>query len=216
MRDLLFFTTENGVADLILKEIPYKQTAYIRVLDAAEENLQPLLQECASFCRMAGADHIYASGHPGLERWPLYTSVLTMRGTAWVDREKLRSVFPVSEQTVSRWRKIYNRRMADVPNAATLEARDEQRILSSCGAYFVHNQGRLLGIGWLEDTKLLAMAAVEPGHGEQVMHSLMSLIEGSEMTLEVASANPKAIRLYERLGFIQVGQVSQWYDAGGI
>ena len=212
MRDLPFFITDYGVADLILKEIPYKQTAYIRVHEAQPGELDQLIGECRSFCRMAGADYIYAAGHLELDRWPLYTEVLSMRGTAWVDREKLCSLFPVTEQTVTRWRSIYNERMASVHNSATLETRDEKRIIESAGAYFVHEDGELLGIGWLEDTALLAVASVKPGAGEKVMHTLMSLVEGSDMSLEVASTNTRARKLYEKLGFLAVSSVSKWYD----
>jgi len=212
MRDLPFFITDYGVADLILKEIPYKQTAYIRVREVQPGELDPLIGECRSFCRMTGADHIYATGHQELERWPLYTEVISMRGAAWVDREKLCSLFPVTEQTVGRWRKIYNERMRSVHNSATLEAWDEKRITESAGAYFVHDNGDLLGIGWLEDTTLLAVASVKPGAGEKVMHTLMSLVEGSSMSLEVASTNDRARKLYEKLGFLPVASVSRWYD----
>ena len=212
MRDLPFFITDYGVADLILKEIPYKQTAYIRVHEAQPGELEQLIGECRGFCRMAGADYIYAAGHQELDRWPLYTEVLSMRGTAWVDREKLCSLFPVTEQTVTQWRKVYNERMASVHNSATLETRDEKRIVESAGAYFVHENGELLGIGWLEDTTLLAVASVKPGAGERVMHTLMSLVEGSDMSLEVASTNIRARKLYEKLGFLAVSSVSKWYD----
>lgn len=215
MRDLPFFITDNGVADLILKEIPYKQTAYIRVREAQPGELDQLIGECRAFCRMAGADRIYATGHPELDRWPRYTEELAMRGTAWVDREKLCSLFPVTDQTVTRWRGIYNERMASVHNSATLESRDEKRILESAGAYFVHENGDLLGIGWLEDTALLAVASVKPGAGEKVMHTLMSLVEGAVMSLEVASTNERAIKLYEKLGFLPVASVSEWYDVSG-
>ena len=215
MRDLPFFITDNGVADLILKEIPYKQTAYIRVREAQPGELDELIGECRSFCRMAGADDIYATGHPELDRWPLYTEVLAMRGTAGVDREKLCSLFPVTDQTVAQWRKIYNERMASVHNSATLESRDEKRIVESAGAYFVHENGELLGIGWLEDTALLAVASVKSGAGEKVMHTLMSLVEGAVMSLEVASTNGRAIKLYEKLGFLPVASVSRWYDVSG-
>jgi len=212
MRDLPFFITDYGVADLILKEIPYKQTAYIRVREAQPGELDLLIGECRSFCRMAGADRVFAAGHPELDRWPLYTEVISMGGTAWVDREKLCSLFPVTERTVTEWRKIYNERMASVHNSATLEARDEKRITESGGAYFVHEDGALLGIGWLEDTALLAVASVKPGAGEKTMHTLMSLVEGSTMSLEVASTNIRARKLYEKLGFLPVASVSCWYD----
>lgn len=211
MKDMPVFTTEYGVASLVLREIPYRQEAYIRIQDVQPEGLSQLLEECAGFCRAVGAERVYAAGHEQLEVYPLYTSVYEMRGTAWVDQEKLASLFPVTEQTVSRWRQIINERMKDVDNAGTLEARDEKRILQSGGAYFIHNCGQLLGVGWLEEEKLLTVASVRPGAGEQVMHSLMSIIEGASMTLEVASTNERAIRLYERLGFMKTSELSRWY-----
>ena len=84
------------------------------------------------------------------------------------------------------------------------------KILESGGAYFVHQDGQLLGIGWMEDTKLLTVAA-EPGQGERVMHSLMSLVEGAQMTLEVASTNKRALALYQRLGFVATRPLDSWY-----
>ena len=75
----------------------------------------------------------------------------------------------------------------------------------------MHRDGKLLGIGWLEDTKLLAVAAVEKGAGQRVMHTLMSLVEGARMTLEVASTNERAISLYEKLGFLKTAELTRWY-----
>ena len=43
------------------------------------------------------------------------------------------------------------------------------------------------------------------------MHTLMSMVEGATMTLEVASGNERAIRLYERLNFLKVKEVTRWY-----
>ena len=210
MRDFPMFTTEFGVASLVLKEVPYRQEAYIIIQSTQQP--EELLKECVSFCRMVGAEKIYVRGHEIAEQYPLHTAVLEMRGTAWVDSEKLQSLFPVTEQTVGRWRQIYNERMKTVDNSATLEKRDEKKILESGGAYFVHNCGELLGIGWLEEETLLAVASVKPGMGETVMHSLMSLVEGASMILEVASTNERAIRLYEKLGFLKIREISRWYQ----
>lgn len=215
MRNFPIFTTEYGVSSLILKEIPYRNEAYIRIRDVQPGQLREHLNECVSFCRMAGAKKVYAAGD-GLESYPLYTSVLEMRGTAWVDREKLACLFPVTEATVSGWREIYNKSMASVDNAGTLEAKEESRITESVGAYFIHDSGELLGIGWLDDCRLLAVAAVQPGAGERLMHTLMSLVEGDTMTLEVASTNEKAIRLYEKLGFLKTVELTAWHDVTGI
>lgn len=210
MRDFPLFTTEFGVASLTLKEIPYRKTAYIRIQDVQSGALEPLIAECRDFCRAAGAERIYLRGYPGLEALPLHTSVLEMRGTAWVDPQKLACLFPVTESTVTRWRQFYNERMAEVDNAGTLEAREESRIADSGGAYWIHDNGALLGIGWMEEERLLAVAAV-PGQGERVMHSLMSLVEGAQMVLEVADTNTRAVKLYERLGFLKTREISRWY-----
>lgn len=215
MKDIPMFTTDYGVASLVLKEIPYRGQAYVRVLDVQPGQIMELIAECVSFCRMVGADAVYATGQDDLAQWPVYTSVYEMQGDALVDWEKTENLFPVTEQTVSRWREIYNERMRGVDNAATLESRDEKRILESGGAYFVHRQGELLGIGWLDEGKLLAVASAVPGAGERVMNTLMSLDEGGRLYLEVASTNERAIRLYERLGFIKTREISCWYRVFG-
>ena len=58
VKDFPMFTTEFGVASLILKEIPYRSEAYIIIQDTQQP--EQLLQECISFCRMCGAEKIYA------------------------------------------------------------------------------------------------------------------------------------------------------------
>lgn len=211
MKDFPVFTTDWGVSSLILREIPYRQEAYIHIQDVQPEGFEEHMKECVSFCRMAGAEKIYATGHDLLEWYPLYASVYEMRGTAWVDREKLEHLFPVTEATVSRWRGIMNERLRNVDNAATLTAFDEKKIVESGGAYFIHHDGELLGVGWMDDTKLLLLAGVKSGAGERVMHTLMSLVEEADMTIEVASTNERAIRLYERLGFMKIREVLCWY-----
>ena len=214
MRDFPIFTTEYGVSSLVLKEIPYKKQAYIRIRDVQKGFFEENLRECVSFCHMAGAEAVFASGSEELEAYPLYTQVLEMRGTAWVDPDKLACLFPVTEATAGKWRTLYNRAMSAVDNSSTLEARDEAKLTESVGAYFIHRDGHLFGIGWLDDCRLLAVAATEKGAGETVMHTLMSLVEGDTMTLEVASTNTKAIRLYEKLGFLTTGEISRWYRVG--
>ena len=63
----------------------------------------------------------------------------------------------------------------------------------------------------LEKDKLSALAALKPGAGELVCKAMQSLIPQQQITLEVASANEKAVRLYERLGFLKTQELSRWY-----
>jgi len=211
MRDFPIFTTEYGVSSLILKEIPYRNEAFIRIRDVQEGFFADHLAECVSFCRICGAERIFAEGNTLLEQYPFYTSVYQMQGTALPDEAKIASLFPVTEETVRKWRTIYNEAMRTVDNAGTLETRDEKQILDSGSAYYVYRQGSLLGIFWMEGNKLLAIAATEKGAGETVMHTMMSLYPEAQITLEVASTNHRAIRLYEKLGFVKTAELSRWY-----
>ena len=58
MRDIPMFTTENGVAGLVLSQIPYRQTAYVTIHASSEP--AALVGECLQFCRAAGAERIFA------------------------------------------------------------------------------------------------------------------------------------------------------------
>lgn len=215
MKDIPMFTTEYGIASLTLAEIPYRQEAYIRVRSVMPGKIRELLAECSGFCRAVGAETIYAGGCDELEGYPLKAAVIEMQGDARVDWEKVEHIFPVTEQTAARWREICNERMAGVDCAATLTAADEKKILASGGAYFVHQNGELLGTGWIEEEKLLLICGAKPGAGERVMHTLMSLNEGGRIRLEVASTNDRAIRLYERLGFLKTKELIRWYRVFG-
>ena len=209
MKDFPVFTTEYGVASLVLKEVPYRQEAYITL--QSTEDPEELLKECVSFCRMVGAEKIYAKGHPIVQQYPLHTIIYEMRGEAVIDPEMLENLFPVTEKTVSKWRQISNERMRNVDCAATQTFADEKFLLETGGAYFIHHEGELLGIGLMKDTELMQICAVKPGMGERVAHTLLSTVEGSCIYLEVASTNERAIRLYERLGFIKTAEKSRWY-----
>jgi predicted GNAT family acetyltransferase len=104
-----------------------------------------------------------------------------------------------------------NERLKNVDNAATLDGTSEKEILERGGACFVHKNGELLGGGWLANGELLLIAAAVPGAGERVMHTLMSLQPDEPIELEVASTNTRAIRLYEKLGFVKASELRQWY-----
>lgn len=209
MKDFPMFTSEFGVASLTLREIPYREEAFIIIQDT----LQPeeLLRECISFCRMCGAEKIYARGHEIAEGYPLHCIIYEMRGTARVEASKVENLWPVTQETIGQWRQLLNERMRNVDNSGTLVKKGEQEILDSGGAYFVHHEGELLGAGWLVGNELLLLCAAKPGAGERVMHTLLSLIPNEEVKLDVVSTNDRAIRLYEKLGFVKTAELRRWY-----
>ena len=209
MKDIPMFTTEFGVATLILKEVPYRQIAYIIIQSAQQP--EELLKECISFCRMVGAERIYArGGYECVESYPLHTVVYEMRGSISVDGDKVENLWPVTKETVGQWRQILNEHMRNIDNAGTLEARDEEKILEG-GAYFVHRSGELLGIGWLDGDELLSIVSMQPGLGERVLHTLLSVTCPEQLRLDVASTNFRAVRFYEKMGMIKTSDHRRWY-----
>lgn len=211
MKNIPVFTTEYGVASLSLGQIQSRGEAFIRVQDIQPGRMDLLIRECAAFCRAAGAERVYASQWAGE---PAY-SVIEMRGLPLFDPDQVENLFPATEATVARWREIYNNAMQNVHHSRYLSGYDEEKILSSGGAYFVHRRGDLLGIGWVEDQKILAVASCKPGFGFRVAQTLLSVMADEPVSLEVASSNTRAIRLYERLGLVKTAEISRWYEITG-
>lgn len=209
MQNIPVFTSEYGVASLVLESIPGRGEAFITLQSTLEP--EKLLVECLDFCKMCGAERIYATGHPYLEEYPLYTTVLTMQ----VEKESIGQteaiLFPVQEGTEEKWRSIYNERMAGVDNAAWITFTGMKKLCRENHAYFIHRNGELLGIGMVSSGKLETLAAVKAGAGADVLKALCSGIFADTVQLEVASTNQRAIDLYERMGFVKTGEKCRWY-----
>lgn len=210
MRDFPVFTTEYGVASLVLREIPYRQEAFITIQSTQQP--EELLQECISFCRICGAEKIYARGHELVESYPLHCVIYEMRGQIQVDNRKVESLWPVTRETIERWRGFLNGKMRPIDNSGTLTKHAEQEILDMGGAYFVHRDGHLLGAGWLAEDELLLIASAEKGAGEQVLHTLLSATCPEQLRLDVVSTNERAIRFYEKMGMIKTAEKRRWYQ----
>ena len=210
MQDIPVFTTENGVGSLALKEVPYKETAYIKVLST--QSPEAFLKECIDFCKMTGAEKIYATGHEILEQYPLHTAVWQMSAL----RENLpqtdATLFPVTEKTIDSWREIYNEKMSSIANAATMTRSDGQELVNKGGAYFLHRDTQLLGIGIARGETVESVISVIPGSGREVLLALCGSLFTETIYLEVASTNTRAINLYENVGFLKTKEISRWYD----
>lgn len=209
MKNIPVFDTEFGVASLFLREIPYRKRAHIKIQSSLEP--EKLLAECVAFCRMCGAEWIDAAGHEYLEKYPLITALYSMQIPREAVPDTDACLFPVTEETVAKWLDIYNDRMANVPNAAYMDASDGRDLLKSGDGYFVHRNGELLGIGKAAGDFIDTVIAVKPGGGETVVRALCSLLTGETVRLMVAGANEKAVRLYERMGFVKTRELVRWY-----
>ena len=209
MRDIPMFTTDLGVAALTLREIPYKGEAFIRILDT--QSPMDFLDECCQFCKAAGAEHIYAAGHDILNVFPLHTAILKLRYARDNLSDTDAALFPVQPQNVERWREIFNTHMRDVPNAATMTSAKAQELLAKGGAYFVHRDEQLLGIGIASGETIDAIVSVVKGEGETVLLALNHALSGECVEVVVASVNLPAMKLYKRLGFVEIEEISRWY-----
>ena len=206
LKDIPVFTTDNGVASLVLKEIPIRNVAYIKILSSATPKL--LLDECTDFCKACGAERILFSGIES-DEYELAAVIVQMQASDLRESDAL--LFPATEETIAYWREIYNKRMADVPNAAWMTKADEKKLLVDADCYFVHKNGELIGIGKASGDEVETVVSVVRGSGERVLLALASVLDSNVVKLNVAIENVRAVRLYERLGFTRIREVSRWY-----
>lgn len=209
MRDIPVFTTEHGVASLTLKEIPYRGIAYVRIQSSLAPAL--LIDECIGFCRAVGAKKILATGHSCLEKYPLHSTVIRMACPKENLADTDASLFPIQAETMELWREHYNNRMKDVDNASYMSVEDCKHMLARGGGYFIHRGDKLLGIGIAGGDKIDAVISLIPGAGRDVLLALNHAVFSNVISLEVASTNERAIRLYKSLGFIPIEECSRWY-----
>lgn len=209
MRDFPVFTTANGVASLTLSQIPYTQKAYIRLQDTQEP--EKLLMECFDFCRAVGAEMVLATGHIVCEAFPKYTDVIRMQADKATVGETDAMLFPVTEETAKQWQDIYNQKVVYVPNGVWMDSKNMEAELLCSSCYFVHKNGELIGIGSVSGHQIRWLASVAPGAGKDVVRAIIHAITEDTVFLEVASANSKAVALYQSLGFVPAAYISSWY-----
>ena len=209
MKDIPVFTTEYGVASLILAQIPYREEGYIRVQSSLEP--KQLLGECVQFLRACGAERIYATGNDLPSELPVYTQLVQMQMQREALPETDAALWPVLPENVSQWTEIYNQKTSKIPMGAWLTDSQRKELLESGEGYFVHRNGELLGIGRVSGDTILFVASVSPGAGADVVAALAHAATEPVLQLTVATTNKKAVRLYESLGFIQTRMLSTWY-----
>ena len=109
------------MASLVLREIPYSGAAYVLVRSVWNGQTAALLEECASFCRTAGAERVYASdGKNDLPGEHAYDMIMLT-----VQRSNLPPVTnPVELEQVTaangeEYLSVYNECFRDLPGAAS-------------------------------------------------------------------------------------------------
>ena len=209
MRDIPMFTTSNGVASLLLKKIPFTKEAFVHIRDSL--SCDELIKECIDVCRMAGAEHIFVTGHEDLKKHAVYCNV----NRYCINKDQLpftdAVALPLSQQLSDWWRQVYNEKMAGVAAAAPLSKADVDGLIRAGNAYCVYRDCLALGIGVCDNGEIQAVASLIPGCGKDVVSALGATIEQQQISLCVASTNEKAIRLYQSMGFVNQELESTWY-----
>lgn len=209
MKDIPVFTTEYGVASLILSQIPYREEGYIHVQSSLEPEL--LLQECAQFLRACGAQRIYATGADLPTDLPVHTGLVQMQIQKDALPETDAALWPVLPENLGQWAEIYNQKTPKIPMGAWLTDAQRKELLASGEGYFIHKNGQLLGIGRIGGDTIRFVASVSPNAGTDVVTALAQASSESVLRLTVADTNKKAVKLYEQLGFVKIRQLSTWY-----
>lgn len=87
-----------------------------------------------------------------------------------------------------------------------------KELLQDGDGYFVHRNGELFGIGKASGDTLHWVASLKTGAGQDVVRALCHALSADTVYLEVSSENHKAMKLYDKLGFVPVSVISEWYQ----
>ena len=218
MNNIPVFTAHGGTATLILREIPISGKAYVllrTVLPGMEENLAA---ECASFCRMCGAEEIFASWADGDLPFlpPAYDIYLLHVSKSALPEGKPVQLVPMTPENDAIYQRIYNRCFSHVSHAASYDRGQIARIYREHQRAFLalDAENRPYGIGELHGNELAAVAVLPKcrGTGTDLTLALLRLCPGEDLKVTVASDNEAAMHLYEKLGFHMSGVESKWFQ----
>ena len=129
MKDIPVFSCPDGIATLILREVPFRGEGYILVRGVFG-TLEGLLAECAGFCRAAGAERLFAAGEADFSGYPAAIRILgrsAPRESLLPAPEAVRLV-PVTEETAADWAREYNARFRAVPAAESCSPAEERAL----------------------------------------------------------------------------------------
>lgn len=200
MKDIPIFTCCEGIASLILRQIPYNGTAFVLVRSVFTAT-EALLRECAAFCRAAGAETVIFGGDGDFSGRPIYARIIE-RTISVSALPKTTAVARPAENT-DEWLKIYRQRFAEVPAATYFPSTEN--------ALTIFDGDRPIGIGQVEGGSIRLLASTVRGRGADCVCALAAHCIGQIVTLSCAEENVPAMRLYDRLGFSRGETKEIWF-----
>ncbi|MBE6992627.1 MAG: GNAT family N-acetyltransferase [Ruminococcaceae bacterium] len=225
MNDIPAFTECGGVSTLILREIPYRKTAFILVRAFEEACLDEHLQEAVSLCRFAGAKSVFVSAENEElfpEKEPAYKMLRLSAGCCCRHEAELLHE-ELCEYNIKDYISIYNACFADTISAETFTEKKARTCMDKstrqCRIYYREGlPAAISDVEFRDNSATLNAIGVLPeyrgGFGRAILESLMTEVGNKEierLCLDVMSTNSEALRLYEKLGFEQEKVLSHWY-----
>ena len=214
MKNIPVFTAVNGTASVILQEIPYSGKAYI-LIRSVWTTAAALLEECCQFCRMVGAEQVFASWGtedlPGAHSYDLVA--MTCEKAALPQPRRPVVLEPLTPENGGDYLAVYNRCFREVPGAATYGQRDLKRLYDTDCAFLVRQDGVCAAVAEICEEGLEGIAVLPEykGLGYELALAVLPMVPAAELRLKVASTNRRAVSLYERLGFVYSGTEKRWW-----
>lgn len=214
MKNIPVFTAVNGIASLILQEIPHSGKAYI-LIRSVWTGAAALLEECRGFLRAAGAEEVYASWGvedlPGEHAYDLIA--MTCRKADLPGPQRDLDLEPLTRENGEAYLRIYNRCFQTVSGAATYGPRDLERLYGEDKAWLVKENGIYAAVAEISEEGLEGIAVLPEfrGLGYHLALAVLPMVPSLTLNLKVAGNNSRAIALYERLGFTPTHTVSRWF-----
>ncbi len=205
MKNIPLFTSEYGVATLILEEIPTKGAGFVLV--RSTDNLAGLLADGAKFCRMCGAGVVYGTGEGDFSGYPLAYGLLefsAIKHQLPKPDGKVKLV-AVDDSSGALFLQMYDQIFAGQVGIGTPKLEEGTGYLAYAGE-------KLVGIGQISPGRLEVIGSLKKGMGFSIAIALLSKISEEIITLQVCSLNETAIKLYEKLGFTEKGKMGDYYQ----
>lgn len=222
MTDIPIFNEAGGISTLILREIPGKKTAHVLVRAWEEETLGAHLAECRRFCRICGAERVFAGAEgqqllPG--RQPDYEILLLSAPLEPIPAQWVPELKKLTADQAQTFADIYNRCFKNSAAASSMSLKDA-RVLAESGpaqGWLLETDGTITGCAQVEGGELCSIAVLPEYRGgigsrflRQIMHTVSSQ-GGQFLDVKVMSTNLPALKMYENAGFIPVKVLSSWY-----
>lgn len=217
MKNIPLFTSAYGAATLILKELSWSGNAYVLVRSVWQGQIEALLAECRDFCRAVGAENIFAVDHgsgcdlPGTPDYEMITMACA-KDRLPPPRHPV-ELEPLTEENSDAYLSIYNECFRQVPSAASYNKKSLISLYGEDLAWLARVGDTYAAVAELSKTGLEGIAVLPAyrGLGFDLAAQVLQMVPRLRPELRVASTNVRALALYQRLGFSEIGERKPWY-----